>query len=331
MILNDKPEKNQNADWFAEQSRQLLAQQKLSWLLLKNNYENLDNVLIKKFVFDNFEIKVQFNADRITSSSADVSDESIRSRKCFLCTENLPPEQNGLAYNKHFIILSNPYPIFREHFTVTKRHHTPQTIIGNFEELLNITRDLGAYYTVFYNGPRCGASAPDHMHFQAIVKNEIPVEYEFDKMVDKLGPMVVNNGKIKVRFFENHLRYFISLESQNKGELLFAFKTFMKAIKKISPPNEEPMMNIISSYQENSWRLIIFPRRKHRPTQFFADGKNKLLISPAAIDMGGLLIMPRKEDYEKIIREDVIDIFRQVTIAKEYFEFLRKKIGEIFI
>jgi len=331
MIIHDKPKTNQNADWFAEQSRHLLAQQKLSWLLLKNNYENLDNVLTKKFVFDNFEVKVQFNAGRITSSSADVSDESIRSRKCFLCTENLPPEQNGLAYNKHFIILSNPYPIFREHFTITKMHHTPQTIIGNFEELLNITRDLGTYYTVFYNGPRCGASAPDHMHFQAIVKNEIPVEYEFDKMVDKLGPMVVSNGKIKVRFFENHLRYFISLESQNKGELLSAFKTFMKAIKKISSPNEEPMINIISSYQENSWRLIIFPRRKHRPTQFLAEGKNKLLISPAAIDMGGLLITPRKEDYEKIIRKDVVDIFRQVTIAKEYFEFLRKKIGESFI
>ena len=331
MIIHDNPEKNLNADWFAEQSRQLLAQQKLSWPLLKNNYDNLNNVLTKKFVFDDFEVKIQFNAGRIKSSSADVSDESVRSRKCFLCIENLPPAQNGLAYNKRFIILSNPYPIFREHFTITKKHHMPQTIMGNFEELLNITRDLGAYYTVFYNGPRCGASAPDHMHFQAIVKNEIPVEYEFNKMINKLGPMVVSNGKIEVRFFENHLRYFISFESQNKGELLVTFKTFMKAIKKISLPNEEPMMNIISSYQENSWRLIIFPRRKHRPAQFFADGKNKLLISPAAIDMGGLLIIPRKEDYEKINPEDAIDIFKQVTIAKEYFEFLRKKIGEIFI
>jgi hypothetical protein len=331
MKIYARPEKNQNKDWFAEQSRQLLTEQKLSWQFLKNNYENLDNVSYKKFEFDGFEIVIQYNPDRITSSSADISNEGIKFRKCFLCTQNLPPEQKSLVYDKSFIILSNPYPIFREHFTISKKTHSSQTIIGNFEEMLNICRDLGAYYTIFYNGPKCGASAPDHMHLQAMTNNDIPVEYEYDKMINKLGPLVITNGKIKVRFFENHLRYFISLESQNKGELLFAFKTFVRAFKKISPVNEEPMMNIISSYQENLWRLIIFPRQRHRPSQFFADEDNRLLISPAAIDMGGLLITPRIEDFEKIKREDVINIFRQVTISKEYFEFLRKKIGEIFI
>jgi ATP adenylyltransferase/5',5'''-P-1,P-4-tetraphosphate phosphorylase II len=327
MIFEDKSKSENN---WPELARQLLEKQKTSWELCRNNYEALGRIQTRKYEFEDFEIKLQLNPERITSSSADVGASAIKSRKCFLCLENLPLEQERLVYNKNFVILSNPYPIFQEHFTITKKHHLPQTIIGNFEEMLDITRALGNYYTVFYNGPKCGSSAPDHMHFQAVTMNEIPVEYEFCKMVEKLGPMVLKNGKIDIRFFEDHLRYFISFESQYKGELLFAFKTFVKAFKKISLPNDEPLMNIIANFQERSWRLIIFPRFKHRPHQFYADDESKLLISPAAVDMGGLLIIPRKEDFDKIKREDIISIYKQVTLPKEYFEYIRKKIGELF-
>jgi ATP adenylyltransferase/5',5'''-P-1,P-4-tetraphosphate phosphorylase II len=327
MIFDDR---NKFENVWSQQARQLLVEQNNTWEFCGRNYEALARIQTRKFEFDNFTIRIQLNPERITSSSADVSASAIKQRKCFLCLENLPQEQQKLAYNKNFVILANPYPIFSEHFTISKSHHLPQTIIGNFEELLDISRALGDYYAVFYNGPKCGSSAPDHMHFQAITKNEIPVEFEFCNMADKLGPLVLRNGKIDVRFFENHLRYFISFESQHKGELLFAFKTFVKAFKKISTANEEPLMNIIASYNEKSWRLIIFPRHKHRPHQFYADNEDKLLISPAAVDMGGLIITPRKEDFEKLKREDIISIYKQVTLSKEYFEFLRKKIGELF-
>ncbi len=331
MMIEEKPEKNSGAEWWAERTKKLLDEQKTSWQLLKINYENLAKIQTREFTFEDFGIKIQFNPDRIKSSSADVSDVAIKSRQCFLCLENLPAEQNGLVYNKHFSILSNPYPIFPEHFTISERSHTPQTIVGNFAELLDLTRALGKYYTIFYNGPQCGSSAPDHMHFQAGTKNIMPIEYEFNKMVNRLPRAVIGNGKIEVRFFEEFLRYFISFESRDKGELLFAFKTFVNAFKKISEPHNEPMMNLNVSYQEDIWRLIIFPRQVHRPIQFFADAEKQLLISPAAVDMSGIFITPRKEDFEKIKQDDVIDIFKQVTITKEYFEFLRKKIGEIFI
>lgn len=331
MIIDEKPGKNHSTEWWADRCRKMLEEQKSSWAFLKSNYESLAKVQTREFSFDDFVVKVQYNPDRMISSSADVSDEAIKSRKCFLCVENLPAEQNGLVYNKHFVILSNPYPIFPEHFTISKKNHTPQTIIGNFAEFLEISRALGKYYTLFYNGPKCGSSAPDHMHFQAGSKYFIPVESEFNNMVGKLYRPVISNGKIEVRFFEEHLRYFISFESRHKGELLYAFKTFINAFKKISPPHNEPMINLISSYQEGIWRLLIFPRQKHRPTQFSSGEENQLLISPAAVDMGGLFITPREEDFEKITKDDVIDIFKQVTLTKEYFEFLRKKIGEIFI
>lgn len=331
MIINDKPERNSGADWWAEQSKKLLEDQKQSWPLLNENYQNLSSTKIRTFEFDGFEIKVQFNHARINSSSADVSEDAIKSRKCFLCLDNLPKEQTALIYNKNFVILANPYPIFPEHFTISKKNHMPQTLIGNFAEMLALSHDLGKYYSVFYNGPKCGSSAPDHMHFQAATKNVMPVEYEFDKMVNKFSKEVLRNKKIEVRFFEKHLRYFISFESRDKGELLYVFKTLIYALRKISPPHEEPLINMLANYQENIWRLIFFPRSKHRPEQFFANGDNQLLISPATVDMSGLIITPREEDFLKITKDDVIDIYKQVTIAKEYFEFLRKKIGEIFI
>ena len=260
MIINDKPDRNSGPDWWAEQSKELLEDQKQSWPLLKENYQNLSATKIRIFEFDGYEIKIQFNPARIKSSSADVSDYAIKSRKCFLCVDNLPEQQTALGYNKNFFILANPYPIFTEHFTISKKNHTPQVLIGNFAEMLALSRDLGKYYSVFYNGAKCGSSAPDHMHFQAITKSTIPVETEFDKMINKFSKEVLRNGKIEVRFFEEHLRYFISFESRDKGELLYVFKTLINALKKISPPHEEPLINMLASYQDNIWRLIFFPR-----------------------------------------------------------------------
>jgi len=331
MIIEQKPERNSSSDWWSEQSKKLLEDQKRSWQLLNDNYKNLSANKLRSFEFDNVKVDVQFNPARIISSSADVSDVAVKSRKCFLCLNNLPTEQIGLAYGKNFVILSNPYPIFDEHLTISKINHVQQTLIGNFTELLNITRDLGKHFTVFYNGPKCGSSAPDHMHFQAVTKNKIPVEVEFDKMVNKFHREVLRNKKIEVRFFEEHLRYFISIESRDKGELLFVFKSLISAFRKISPPHEEPLLNVLANYQENIWRLILFPRSRHRSTHFFETWEKQLLISPAAVDMGGLLIVPREEDFNKITSKDVIEIYRQVTLSKEYFEFLKKKIGEIFI
>jgi hypothetical protein len=169
------------------------------------------------------------------------------------------------------------------------------------------------------------------MHFQAVTNNVMPVEYEFDMMINKFSKEVLRNGKIEVRFFEDHLRYFISFESRDKGELLYLFKTLINALRKISPPHEEPLINMLASYHENIWRMIFFPRSKHRPKQFFADGDNQLLISPATVDMSGLFIIPREEDFVKITSDNLIDIYKQVTLTKEYFEFLRKKIGDVFI
>jgi len=259
-----------------------------------------------------------------------LSTEAINIRPCFLCTNNLPKEQNGLRYDKNYIILCNPYPIFEEHFTIISKKHSEQTLIGHFDDLLNLSRDLGKNYNVFYNGPKCGASAPDHLHFQAATKNTLPVETGYDALKNFTDHFSLKSSKIEIRFIENTLRNYIVMESDHKGELLYAFKIFVKSGKKIFKPNEEPMINLLASFKNNKWRIILFPRARHRPSQFFESDKNKTLISPAAIDMSGLFILPREEDFQKLTTDTIIDIYKQVGITKEYFEYIKKKLSEIF-
>ena len=273
---------------------------------------------------------IRFNPARIVSSSADVDENAIKERKCFLCLNNLPIEQDGLRYDKNFIILCNPYPIFNEHFTVTYKKHSTQTLIGHFDDFLNLSRDLGKYYDVFYNGPKCGASAPDHMHFQACTKKMLPADVDYDSLRDIGKNFILKSSKIEIQFIENVLRSFIVFESSSKGELLYAFKIFIKANRNIYKANEEPLMNLVSSYNGNKWRVILFPRSKHRPVQFYKTGNERILISPAAIDMAGLLILPRLEDFEKIKVDDIADVYKQVSLSKEYFEYIKKKLSEVF-
>lgn len=330
MIIDEKPAKNNTTDWWADRIKKLLEDQKPAWKLLESNYKNLTHVETRTIEFDGFIVRVQNNPARINSTGADVSPDAIENRKCFLCVDNLPAEQIGLKYDKNFIILCNPYPIFEEHFTIINKRHSEQTLIGHFDDFLNLSMSLGKYYNVFYNGPKCGASAPDHMHFQAVPKNTTPLSQSLDIIKNSDQHFLLKSSKIEIRFAENMLRNFILMESGNKGELLYAFKIFIKALRKISISSEEPMMNLTASYDGEKWSVIIFPRAKHRPKQYFEEGEKKLLVSPAAIDLEGLLILPSEEDFKKINADDIIDIYKQVGITKEYFEYIKKKLSEVF-
>ncbi|MFA7287818.1 MAG: DUF4922 domain-containing protein [Melioribacteraceae bacterium] len=309
---------------FDTKIKLLFSDQKKEWEFCGNNYSALDQVRIKEIPFDGFSIHVQFNPNRMISTSADTDDEAIKKRECFLC--NLPAEQRKVIFNKRFDLLVNPYPIFKEHFTIIKRKHQPQTIIGNFETLLDLTKSMGNDYTLFYNGPRCGASAPDHMHFQAGSSHKIPIENDYDFVVSSLSNKIYSDSKINIYAIEKYLRRMIAFESVSKGDLLFAYKLFVDAFKRISLPKDEPMMNILSWYRDNKWRIVFIPRRKHRPDAYFEKGEKQLLISPAAIDLGGLIITPRLNEFELLNKELVTEIYREVTLTNEHFEYLKNRI-----
>ncbi|MCK5457677.1 MAG: DUF4922 domain-containing protein, partial [Melioribacteraceae bacterium] len=200
--------------------------------------------------------------------------------------------------------------------------HTPQEIENNFGSMLKIAKKTGVGYTVFYNGPKCGASAPDHMHFQASLKNMMPIEKEIDYF-NEHSKELLNDGKIKVAAVTNYLRNCFVIESDDKMLAEEEFQKLYNSIKAITTSDEEPLMNIIVTYSD-MWRVYIFPRKAHRPKQFFAEGESKILLSPAAVDFGGLLITPREEDFEKISKKDIVDIFEQTTVD----EIMVEKISE---
>lgn len=300
-------------------TKNLFKQQTQDWQTAAGNYEGLKKAVTRTIEIDGICFKIQFNPERMRSSAAKVDAKSISERKCFLCPHNLPEEQKGIPVCGDFMILVNPFPIFEKHLTIPKMDHIEQLILPNVGTMLDLAAML-TDYVIFYNGQKCGASAPDHLHFQAGNRGFMPVEKEFEQM--KNNWLTKQYKDVKITFADNYLRRMITLQSDNKTDLLATFEMIYKQFAIQQPDEQEPMLNIICYATVNEWVMHIFPRIKHRPTQFFAEGEKQLLISPASVDFGGVFITPRLEDYEKISAEDIIDIFSQTTISKSCFDVM---------
>ena len=270
---------------------QLFTSQQIEWELLKGNIKELENVKQRSITWGkDIEVVLQYNPARLTSVSANVDKKSIQDRACFLCTENRSEIQKGITFMDKYIILCNPFPILKNHLTIPLHSHVPQLIGKKMEDMLSLTEQLSDYI-IFYNGPKCGASAPDHFHFQAGLKTD-----------------VLLTG-------DNDLRSCLRIECDAKEEAEEMFYDVYNYLKTHQPNEDEPMMNIISFMENNKYIIHVFPRKLHRPWQYSTEGKKQLLISPGALDMAGMLITPRKEDFEKAGREEIEDIYAQVSLA----------------
>jgi hypothetical protein len=312
---------------LASKAHALLEQQKGAWDLLRNGYDTLLSVRTRVFEFDGFQIKVQFNPGRLTSTVAKVDATSIKERKCFLCIENLPPAQLGIPCDGELMVLCNPFPIFPEHFTIPSVRHTPQLIRDSFATFLNLTRELGERYTVFYNGPRCGASAPDHLHFQAGNRAFLPIDAEYELLKKARGTRIFESDSLRAYSLENYLRHFITLESPDARLLVRAFGALYEALQEGGPAGEEPMLNVLGFYTNGEWRIHVFPRAKHRPAFYFKEGEEKLLISPAAVELSGICTTPRAEDFDKVTRQHIADMYREVCVPAERFDGIKARLA----
>ncbi len=316
---------------FANASRLLLDLQKNSWLQLSEGYKSLESIKTKEFNFTGFTIRLQFNPGRIISTSAKVDENTIKTRKCFLCNENLPAEQKGILYKDDFLILCNPFPIFPEHFTIPHINHSPQEIKNSIGIFLELSKDLSSKYTVFYNGPKCGASAPDHLHFQAGNKFFMPVDNEYSYLKNNFSKGILKGENLSIYVIDDGLRRIVSFESKDKNEIINNFHKLYSLLALNSNENEEPKMNIISTYEkETGWRVIVFLREKHRPSHFFAEGESKILLSPAAVDLGGVCITPLENDFNKITKEVLTEIFNEVSLNKKNLDVLLEKMKDNF-
>lgn len=322
------PSSYRSSGSLSEKVRRLISRQKKEWPLLQQNYAGLDGIESRSFSFGDFQVIAQFNPGRIRSSAAKTDKESIRQRVCFLCEHNRPKEQQGVDFNGKYTILINPFPIFPEHLTIPLNEHLPQNIKPYFRDMLQLSRQLPGF-TIFYNGPLCGASAPDHFHFQAGTEKVMPTDLEFEKITALYGELLFQDEQIVIHSVGGtYLRKFIVLLSASEHELIWRFEQILNILEERGQEGE-PMMNILSAFRNGCWNVIIFPRDQQRPWQFFEEGVRKILISPAAVELGGLSVLPRKEDFDKLTNHDLTDIYRQVTINDADFGLIRKKIKTI--
>lgn len=300
-----------------ETIKNLLADQLATWETARANYAALAGVRVKELDVDGTPYKVQFNPARIVSSAARVDAKSISERKCFLCSGNLPPEQKGIPFGGHYRILVNPFPIFPRHLTIPDTEHVPQRIASRFPDMLDLARLL-TDYTVFYNGPHCGASAPDHAHFQAGNRGFLPIEKTWRTQV---AGKVTDYGQAILWQLDDAPRTTLVIESAEKEDAEKLFSLLYRSLP-VKPGEEEPMMNVLARYEVDRWTVFVFPRRKHRPDCYNAEGEANLLISPASVDLGGVFITPVEKDFQKITAEDVKRILGEVCLSADEFRIL---------
>lgn len=297
------------------------------WQGLKDNYTSFKKVKVNDFWFNGFKIKTQFNPGRIQSTSAKTDLDSIKSRRCFLCYRNLPAWQKGLLLKKKYFLLCNPYPVFPEHFTIASVDHKPQLLGNHVEDLLVLTKNLSKHYSVIYNGPNCGASAPDHLHFQVGTKNYLPIEDEFHQVKNEYGEIIYDTDQNLLSAVDDGLRTFVLIESNDKSIIVNLFEKFYKVYSENNFSEDESLLNIINFYDhEFGWTLFIFLREKHRSRHYYNEGEDQILVSPASIDLGGILVLPREKDFGKINKQLIEEIFKEVSLSREKFISLKEKL-----
>ncbi len=302
-----------------ERALTLVKQQQKVWKLAAKNFAALADVQTRVLDFGHFNIEVHHNPARLGSSAALTDPQSLAQRLCFLCTENMTPEQNGIAFRDNYLIFTNPFPIFSAHLTIPLIEHIPQRLEHYFPDMLDLSSQLSGF-TIFYNGPRCGASAPDHFHFQAVSGGLLPVEKEFYLLKEKHSKVVFNKNNLEIVAVEDYLRPFLSVVSKDKDAIIQSFSRFYTSF--VQEDGEEPMINVLSNYRDGFWRIIIFPRKRQRPSHFFREGKNQIVIGPATVEMAGILILPRYEDFNLIDHKTVSEIYSEVAVSSDSFDHM---------
>lgn len=302
------PEHLQNMNWN-EKSEHIYQQQIANWPLASKNYAQLANAQKRTLNFDNFRIDVQFNPARARSTCANLKKTVIDKRPCFLCPQNLPKEQKGLIIHSKYLMLINPYPIFNKHFTISDFAHVPQRIEDRVIDLLSISKALKSY-TIFYNGPNCGASAPDHFHFQATERESMPINAELFNMPSST---IFKNEDIHIFEIHDYLRKTIVFQSEYIEPIDYFFaKTRMQL--PIDEEWDEPKLNVLSNYQDGKYNLVLFPRKTQRSSHFYRKGDEQMVISPGSVEMAGIIITPIERDFNRVEKHHIEEIFSEVSL-----------------
>jgi ribosomal protein S18 acetylase RimI-like enzyme len=296
----------------------LLSQQKKTWQNLQEGYELLKEVRERELSCGKFNVRLQYNPGRIKSSTAIMGKKNQKERSCFLCLDRLPEGQKGIFYRRDYLILPNPMPVFPSHFTISHLDHRLQAIAEQLDTFLQLMADFGSGWMVLYNGPKCGASAPDHLHFQAAPSGKVPIENEIQE--EKRLNLITKADAVLFYRIKDLGREALLLVGDDPRAVGSVLTGYLDALKKVLSLKEEPMINIAGFYEKRKWRLVIFPRRKHRPDVFFKDGDARVVVSPGVIDMGGFIITPMEKDFERLKGASVKGIYQEVSLESKIVE-----------
>ena len=285
------------------------------WEDARHRFRDLKHVEVRQL---SDQLKVQFNPARIVSTGAKIDKHTLGERPCFLCERNRPKEQMTKQIDDHFQLLVNPFPILPVHFTIPATKHQPQSIYRHYGEMHRLL-SLHSELMVFYNGPKCGASAPDHLHFQAGTSGVLPLQTNWQRLSRSLTDVISLNDEEKISVLSDFLvpAFVIISKSEDSDEELF--HRLYRSMP-MRGDESEPMMNIIAWRKGDEFISVVIPREKHRPDAYFAEGEAQMMVSPGALDMAGLIITPREEDFSKINLDKATALLRECGISAEKME-----------
>lgn len=285
------------------------------WEDARHRFRDLKHVEVRQL---SDQLKVQFNPARIVSTGAKIDKHTLGERPCFLCERNRPKEQMTKQIDDHFQLLVNPFPILPVHFTIPATKHQPQSIYRHYGEMHRLL-SLHSELMVFYNGPKCGASAPDHLHFQAGTSGVLPLQTNWQRLSRSLTDVISLTDEEKISVLRDFLvpAFVIISKSEDSDEELF--HRLYRSMP-MRGDESEPMMNIIAWRKGEEFISVVIPREKHRPDAYFAEGEAQMMVSPGALDMAGLIITPREEDFSKINLDKATALLRECGISAEKME-----------
>ena len=311
--------KRQAGDLFIEN-------QLAKWQTARTNHEALNQIETRRFELAGNTITVQFNPARAVSTCAKVDKSSIEARKCFLCPENKPNEQDEIiiSLDEPFSLRINPYPILPGHLTISSLKHQDQVLADKTIRQLPgkliswLEEYFASDYVLFYNGAKCGASAPDHFHFQAVKQSDVPVIQQWERLMEtavREKEIKTENGNtyssFQITSYICPIQVFICNHSADI--LPEMINQYLQSFP-LHEGESEPRYNLFAwQDKQRGFTMAYFPREKHRPACYTATGGEQLLVSPGALDMAGLLVTPRKEDFYKITESDITQIYKEVA------------------
>jgi len=285
-----------------DEVEELFERQARAWPQLAKGIEGLASAKTRQVRVDWFDIFVRHIPHRVGSTTAPVDRESVTKRPCFLCAGNLPPEEEGVRFGEDFTIYCNPFPIVERHLTIAHKEHSSQRIANQFGNMLDLAAALPGYFVV-YNGPECGASAPDHMHFQAGSRKLFPIGHDTAGLSGVTAP--------------NYRRNVLLFRGRERSALIDRMDRAIELLAQATRKRPEPLVNLAVFHERDQWITYLFPRGKHRPGVFYS---GELTVSPASIDLCGIFVVPIAHDFEKITGDAIAAIFREVTLPDDRFQ-----------